>query len=196
MKALVAQQLSGPDGLAYTDVDDIADEVRAATTAALAQAGLTTQPTHLEAGLIACTGQTGCKFGNAKTKEIAHAINAYCAPRVTIDQPVNIHVTGCPNSCAQHYIGDIGLIGARVPVGDDGDTADGYNFVIGGGFGNEHAKIGRDYALNVLADEAPAKVERMLKAYLAGRSGPAESYQAWTERHDIEALAQAEEAVA
>ena len=164
--------------------------------AALAEAGLTTQPTHLEAGLIACTGQTGCKFGNAKTKEIAHAINDYCAPRVTLDQPVNIHVTGCPNSCAQHYIGDIGLIGARVPVGDDGDTADGYNVVIGGGFGNENAKIGRDYALNVLAEDAPAKVERMLRAYLAGRSGPAESYQAWTERHDIEALAKAEEAVA
>ena len=73
---------------------------------------------------------------------------------------------------------------------------DSYNIVIGGGFGNENAKIGRDYALNVLAEDAPAKVERMLKAYLAGRNGPAESYQAWTERHDIEALAKAEEAVA
>ena len=66
-------------------------------------------------------------------------------------------MTGCPNSCAQHYIGDIGLIGARVPVNDDGDTADGYNFVIGGGFGNDNARIGRDYAQNVLAADAPAR---------------------------------------
>ena len=163
---------------------------------ALAAAGLRIRPSHLEASLIACTGATGCKFGNAKTKEIAHAINEWCAPRLTLDRPVNIHVTGCPNSCAQHYIGDIGLIGARVPINDDGDTADGYNIVVGGGFGNTDARIGRDYTQNVLAADAPSKIERMLKAYLAGRSGPDQTYQAWSDGHDVAALQKAEEAVA
>ena len=170
----------------------VPDARTAELEAALAAADLTIRPTHLEASLVACTGATGCKFGNAKTKEIAQAINEWCAPRVTLDRPVNIHVTGCPNSCAQHYIGDIGLIGARVPINDDGDTVDGYNFVIGGGFGNVDARIARDYAQNVLAADAPAKVERMLKAYLSGRSGPSQTYQAWSEAHDIAALQQAE----
>ena len=176
-------------------ISGVPDDKTAAVEAALKAAGLSIAPSNLEAGLIACTGKTGCKFGNATTKEIAHAINDWCAPRVTLDRPVNIHVTGCPNSCAQHYIGDIGLIGARVPIDDD-DTADGYNFVIGGGFGNTDARIGRDYAQNVLAADAPAKVERLLKAYLAGRSSVEESFQAWTDRHDIDALQQAEEAAA
>ena len=176
-------------------ISGVSDDRVADAVAALNAAGLSIAPTHLEAGLIACTGKTGCKFGNATTKEIAHAINDWCAPRVPLDRPVNIHVTGCPNSCAQHYIGDIGLIGARVPVGED-DTADGYNFVIGGGFGNKDARIGRDYAQNVLAADAPAKVERLLRAYLAGRTGPDESFQAWTDRHEIDALQSAEEAAA
>ena len=176
-------------------ISGVADDKTTTVEAALNAAGLSIRPTNLEAGLIACTGKTGCKFGNATTKEIAHAINDWCAPRVTLDRPVNIHVTGCPNSCAQHYIGDIGLIGARVPIDDD-DTADGYNFVIGGGFGNTDARIGREYAQNVLAADAPAKVERLLKAYLAGRNSPDESFQAWTDRHDIDALRQAEEAAA
>ena len=57
--------------------------------------------------------------------------------------PVNIHLTGCHHSCAQHYIGDIGLIGAKVAVGDDGDTVEGYDIVVGGGFA-ENARIGRE----------------------------------------------------
>ena len=168
-------------------ISGVPDDRAADAEAALNASGLTIRPTMLESSLVACTGATGCKFGNAKTKEVAHAINDWCAPRVTLDQPVNIHVTGCPNSCAQHYIGDIGLIGARVPVNDDGDTADGYNIVIGGGFGH-HARIGRDYVQNVLYDDAPARVERMLRAYLAHRSGPEETYQAWTDRYEIDAL--------
>ena len=55
--------------------------------------------------------------------------------RSPLDPPVNIHLTGCHHSCAQHYIGDIGLIGARVPINDDGDTVDGYHIFVGGGFG-------------------------------------------------------------
>ena len=52
-------------------------------------------------------------------------------------RPINIHLTGCHHSCAQHYIGDIGLIGARVPVGDEGDTVEGYHILVGGGFAED-----------------------------------------------------------
>ena len=47
--------------------------------------------------------------------------------RFKIEQPVNLHVTGCPHSCAQHYIGDIGLLGTKV------GGEEGYQVVIGGG---------------------------------------------------------------
>ena len=47
----------------------------------------------------------------------------------TLDGPVNIHLTGCHHSCAQHYIGDIGLIACKVPVSDEGDTVEGYHIL-------------------------------------------------------------------
>ncbi len=77
---------------------------------------------EIRAGLIACTGRAGCKFGNADTKRAAAGIADWCDPRVPIATPINIHLTGCHHSCAQHYISDIGMIGARVAVGDGDDT--------------------------------------------------------------------------
>ncbi|MBZ5782288.1 hypothetical protein K8366_25320, partial [Klebsiella aerogenes] len=61
----------------------------------------------------------------------------------TLDVPVNVHLTGCHHSCAQHYIGDIGLIGAKVVVSEEGDTVEGYDIVVGGGFA-ENPKIGTE----------------------------------------------------
>jgi ferredoxin-nitrite reductase len=101
--------------------------------------------------------------------------------------PVNVHLTGCHHSCAQHYIGDIGLIGAKVSVNEDGDTVEGYDIVVGGGFG-ANAKIGRELWKGVKAEDCPATIEALLRAYLAHRSGPDESFQAFTSRYDIEAL--------
>jgi len=100
---------------------------------------------------------------------------------------VNIHLTGCPNSCAQHYIGDIGLLGARVEVSDDGDTVEGYHVHIGGGFGPD-AAFGREIYRAVKAEDAPKTVERILRAYLAHRASSEETFLAFTRRHELDAL--------
>ncbi len=164
-----------------------AANVRAACDA-VAKLGLATEATSISAGLVACTGATGCKFAAAHTKEDALRIAGHVDARLAIDQPVNIHLTGCHHSCAQHYIGDIGLIGAKVPVGEDGDTVEGYDIVIGGGFG-DRAKIGRVFAEKLTAELAPQAVERLLACWLANRASPSESFQAFTARHEIDALA-------
>ncbi|MGQ3284540.1 NirA family protein [Bosea sp. (in: a-proteobacteria)] len=153
----------------------------------LQAAGLSAETSILRAGLIACTGATGCKFAGAYTKEDALAIAAHCEPRITLDQPVNIHLTGCHNSCAQHYIGDLGLIGAKVPVGEDGDTVPGYHVFVGGGFGIEGG-IGREFRTNVKAEEAPALVEAILRTWQTHRAAPDESFVAFARRHEIAAL--------
>ncbi len=149
--------------------------------------GLSASASSVRAGLVACTGATGCKFAAAHTKEDAEAIAAWCEPRVALDVPVNIHLTGCHHSCAQHYIGDIGLIGAKVPVSDDGDTVPGYNLFVGGGYGVDGA-IGRELFPLVKAEDAPELVRRVLATYRARRSGPEESFQAFAARHDADAL--------
>ena len=107
--------------------------------------------------------------------------------RVQLDGPLNIHLTGCPNSCAQHYIGDIGLLGVKVQVSEEGDQVEGYHIHVGGGFGPD-AMCGREIFHDVKAEDTPKTVERMLKAYLAHRSSPQESFLAFARRHEIDAL--------
>jgi ferredoxin-nitrite reductase len=156
-------------------------------TARIESIGLDWRASAIRAGLVACTGSRGCKFAAADTKAHAEAIARWCEPRLTLDQPVNIHLTGCHNSCAQHYIGDIGLIGARVEVGPDGDTLDGYHIFVGGGFGNA-AGIGRELLRDVKAEDVPRTIEHMLAAYNAHRAGPTETFQEFTARHELDQL--------
>jgi ferredoxin-nitrite reductase len=159
----------------------------AAAKARIESTGLEWRASSIRAGLVACTGSQGCKFAASPTKANAQQIAAYLEPRVTLDTPVNIHLTGCHNSCAQHYIGDIGLIGARVPINDDGDTVDGYDILVGGGFSST-ASIAREIHSAVAATDAPKTIERLLKSYLAHRASPAETFYEFTARHDIETL--------
>jgi ferredoxin-nitrite reductase len=155
--------------------------------AAIAALGLSTKATSIRAGLIACTGNAGCRLAMSDTKGHAEAIAQWCESRVQLDTPLNIHLTGCPNSCAQHYIGDIGLLGTKVQVSDDGDQVEGYHIHVGGGFGPD-ALCGREIYRDVKAEDAPETIERMLKSYLAHRAAPHESFTAFTRRHEIDAL--------
>ena len=104
-----------------------------------------------------------------------------------LDGPVNIHLTGCHHSCAQHYLGDIGLLACKVQTSEDGDAVEGYHIHVGGGFGPD-ATIAPEIYHDVKAEDAPKTVERMLKAYLAHRVSPQESFLAFTRRHEIDAL--------
>jgi ferredoxin-nitrite reductase len=159
----------------------------AAAEAAIAALSLSTKATSIRAGLVACTGNAGCRLAMSDTKRHAEAIAQWCESRVALDSPLNIHLTGCPNSCAQHYIGDIGLLGTKTQGSGEEDPAEAYHIHVGGGFGPQ-AQCGREIYRDVKADEAPATIARMLKAYLAHRAGSQESFADFTRRHEIDAL--------
>jgi ferredoxin-nitrite reductase len=165
----------------------VRSERLAAAQARIAALGLSTSANSIRAGLIACTGNVGCKFAASDTKRHAEEIAAWCERRVALDGPVNIHLTGCHHSCAQHYIGDIGLLACKVQTSADGDAIEGYHIHVGGGFGPD-AAIAPEIYHDVKAEDAPRTVERMLKAYLAHRASPQESFRAFTRRHEIDAL--------
>jgi ferredoxin-nitrite reductase len=142
---------------------------------------LSTSPNSLRGGLVACTGANGCKFAAADTKGDALVIADYIESRLAVDVPINIHLTGCHHSCAQHYIGDIGLIAKKIPINDDGDTIAGYDIIVGGGFGTE-AKIGEMLWPAIPAEECPNKIESILSAYLNHRINSSEAFTTFINR--------------
>jgi ferredoxin-nitrite reductase len=174
-------------------ISGVRDENVAPAVAAIEAAGLAVKTSQIRAGLIACTGNTGCKFAASDTKRHAADIGDWCDGRVEVDTPLNIHLTGCHHSCAQHYISDIGLIAAKVPLGDSEDTVEGYHLFAGGGFGPD-AEIGQEVYRDLTAEETPQTIEKLLRAYLAHRAGPSETFLTFARRHDGETLRQLAEA--
>ena len=148
---------------------------------ALEKMGLATRQSHLAGGVIACTGNSYCRYAQSNTKGHALELTKYLEKRIELDQPINIHLTGCPHSCAQHYMGDIGCLGVRARIG--GESVDGYHVFVGGGFGRNQA-VGRQVFAGVTATELPRTLERMLRAFLKHRQGR-ETFQQFTNRLDV-----------
>ena len=150
----------------------------------LVKMGFHYQSTTIAGGLVACTGNTGCQWAATNTKGQAVLLARHLEKKVRLDQPINIHLTGCPNSCAQHYMGDIGLLGAKVKQG--GDTVEGYHVVMGGGFGDKQA-VAREIFKGVPFNELTTLLEHVLKTYLSKRKY-GESFVEFTRRHSVKEL--------
>jgi ferredoxin-nitrite reductase len=147
---------------------------------AIEDAGLSDSASTFSAGAVACTGNTGCKFSATNTKAHAIALAGFLDERFKIAQPINLHVTGCPHSCAQHYIGDIGLLGAKV------GGEEGYQVLIGGGT-DERQGLGRELVPVVRFADLPPLMEKLFRSFLQRRTG-VESFLEFTRRHRIEEL--------
>ena len=163
-------------------IPDVPDAFVETVKRQLVRIGFHYEANHVAGGLVACTGNTGCKWAATDTKGQAVKLAEHLGQRVSLDQPINVHLTGCPNSCAQHYVGDIGLQGVK--VGTAG--VEGYNIVFGGGTGAQ-AGIGREVFKGISFDEVPRLLERVLKTYLVRRNA-GESFAEFTRRHNVKTL--------
>ena len=143
--------------------------------------GFATAANNLTSGIVACTGNKGCKYSACDTKAHAIALAKHLTGRLEGSTPVNFHFTGCPHSCAQHYCGDIGFVGAKLA-----DGSEGYHVVMGGGMGNEQG-IAREVFRGVRADEVPALVEKVIRLYEAKKNS-GETFVAWSRRHAVKEL--------
>lgn len=170
-------------------ISDIATENIDAVKAAIEAIGLSWKTNSIRNGLIACTGSAGCKFGASDTKANAIQIAEHVETRIQLDSPINIHLTGCHHSCAQHYIGDIGLIAAKVDnsVNGDDEQVEGYHVHVGGGYGTEQG-IAREVFRDVKAVDAPVLIEKMLRGYMTNRHDAGESFHAFSNRLTVDEL--------
>ncbi len=146
----------------------------------LRAAGLECSAGAVLRGTVACTGNRGCRYSATDTKAHAVELANLLDARFKIDQPVNLHVTGCPHSCAQHYAGDIGLLGTKV------DGEEGYQVVVGGGTGRDQG-LARELIPSVAYSELPPMLERLF-AMFAERRNPNESFLEFSRRHSIPEL--------
>ncbi len=159
---------------------NVPDAYVASLKNALEKLGLPARQSNISSGVVACTGNAYCKYAQSGTKAHALALIKHLESKLSLDQPVNIHLTGCPNSCAQHYMGDIGLLGTKV------QGAEGYHVFIGGGFGRNQS-VGRQLLSGVSAASLHGTVENILKMYLKHRAGR-ESFLQFATRHDLNTL--------
>jgi ferredoxin-nitrite reductase len=163
---------------------DIPDGFVETVKRSLVRIGLHHEATSITGGVIACTGNTGCKFAMTNTKGQAVELARYLERRLHLDQPINIHLTGCPNSCAQHYIGDIGLLGVK--TGQNETQQEAYHVFFGGRSGFEQ-QLGRQVFHGVPFSALPALLEKVLKIYLERRSTN-ETFIQFVTRHEVKRL--------
>jgi ferredoxin-nitrite reductase len=159
---------------------NIPGEKLEAARKALAAVGLSDSAGTFAAAAIACTGNKGCRFSATDTKSHAVALAQYLDERFKIQQPLNLHVTGCPHSCAQHYIGDIGLLGTKV------GGEEGYQVFVGGGC-DDRQGLGRELISAIRFADLPPVMEKLFDAYMAKRL-EGESFLNYTRRHGIKEL--------
>ncbi|NET50632.1 MAG: ferredoxin--nitrite reductase [Merismopedia sp. SIO2A8] len=102
-------------------------------------------PAPLTRSLVSCTGAQFCNFALVETKQRALAIAQEIESELDFSQPIRMHWTGCPNSCGQPQVADIGFLGTKTRK--DGKTIEAVDIYMGG-------KVGKDAQLG----------ERVMKA--------------------------------
>ncbi|MBI4579741.1 MAG: nitrite/sulfite reductase [Planctomycetes bacterium] len=145
--------------------------------------------------LISCTGTQFCNLAVVETKERAKRILEYLEKNVPMDEPIFISVTGCPNSCAQYQIADIGLQGTLYTYkGEKG--VEHYHVLVGGRMGTQpefgrFVGTGEDGAkkVKVPAELIHVAIERLIRAWQADRTN-GQRFADWAQAQPMERLAE------
>jgi sulfite reductase (ferredoxin) len=151
----------------------------------LTAAGLPVQASAFARGTVACTGSEFCKLALTETKGFARWLTEELEDRLPgFQEQIKLHITGCPNSCGQHWIADIGIEGKKIKT--NGQMVDAYYFCVGGSVG-QFASIARPVGYRCAATEVPGAIERVLAAFQELRA-PAENLRQFFARHSNEEI--------
>ncbi|UOZ06472.1 nitrite/sulfite reductase [Amycolatopsis sp. WQ 127309] len=170
---------------------DVPEAQVPALQAALVELGLDSNPSPWRRGVMACTGLEFCKLAIVETKARAQQLvtdleKSLADIQAELDTPVSVHLNGCPNSCARIQTADIGLKG-QIVTDADGNQVEGFQVHLGGGLGLD-AGFGRKLrGHKVTAAELTGYVERVVRAYVAGRE-PGERFPQWAARAEESVL--------
>jgi sulfite reductase (ferredoxin) len=157
-------------------------EQHAATVATeLESAGLPVQASVFARGTVACTGSEFCKLALTETKGFARWLSEELEDRLPdFQEQLKLNITGCPNSCGQHWIADIGIEGKKIKI--NGRMVDAYYFCVGGALG-QFASIARPVGYRCAATDVPDAIERLLNNFNERRDPAGENLRQFLARH-------------
>ncbi|MBE9030213.1 precorrin-3B synthase [filamentous cyanobacterium LEGE 11480] len=135
--------------------------------------GFAYDQTHPAGGIVACRGLPGCGASFTETQIDAAKITQHLADSVKLDQPINIHVSGCGKGCAQPSGSDIALMG----------TEHGYDIYLR----DSNQTFGRLLVTSIVPTQLPEVIARIVRRYQRSRE-PDESFSQFTQRYEIKQL--------
>jgi sulfite reductase (ferredoxin) len=147
--------------------------------------GLPVESSAFARGTVACTGSEFCKLALTETKSFARWLTEELEDRFpNYQEDLRLHITGCPNSCGQHWIADIGIEGKKIKL--NGEMIDAYYFCVGGSVG-QVASIARPIGYRCAAEDVPEAIARLLTFFHAERY-PGEALQNFLARQTTPTL--------
>jgi sulfite reductase beta subunit-like hemoprotein len=159
---------------------------------ALREIGLALTDVHTAKDVLSCPGAESCNLAVTSSRNVARAISERLElPDVTSNAAIagtSIKISGCPNSCGQHHVADIGWHGAAKTV--NGTTFPMYQLHLGGGVDENGARFGRQ-VVKVVAKRVPEAVAVLLKLFEAERQEaetPAQFYRRVDPKRVVAAL--------
>ncbi|UJW32238.1 nitrite/sulfite reductase [Saccharothrix sp. AJ9571] len=162
---------------------DVPEEKVAELQVEVSKLGLDSEPSPWRRGVMACTGLEFCKLAIVETKARAHDLVGDLEKRLSdigLDEPLTVHLNGCPNSCARIQTADIGLKG-QIVTDNDGSQVEGFQVHLGGGLGLD-AGFGRKLrGHKVTSTELTDYVERVVRNFADQREA-GERFPQWVAR--------------
>ncbi|HEY4428434.1 MAG TPA: nitrite/sulfite reductase [Solirubrobacteraceae bacterium] len=138
---------------------------------ALSELGLGEAGAREVTDVVSCPGTDSCKLGITSSMGLNQAVRERLAEMVVTDEltrKVNIKISGCPNGCGQHHVGNIGFTGASIKVGEH--TIPAYIPHVGGVWEGGEVRFGTRLKLRLPSKRVPEAIERWLGHYEANRS--------------------------
>jgi sulfite reductase (ferredoxin) len=136
--------------------------------------------------VVSCPGTDSCKLGITCSMGLNRAISEHVKELNFVDplvQKMRINVSGCPNSCGQHHIAQIGFHGAAIKASNTEERqVPAYHVFLGGSRADGHVRMGELLKTRVPAKRAPQVVERFVKYYEANRADGTEEFNSFVDR--------------
>lgn len=158
------------------------DKVEAFKQEAILQERFKLAPSTFVAYSVSCTGNEYCNLAVVETKERMRSLAQYLDDTVDLDTPLRLHMVGCPNSCGQRQIADIGFQGALVKT--EQGMVDAFDIHVGGTLGLD-ARFNQKLKARVKADQLGPVVAQMIGVYKEERLEN-EEYWKYVDRVGIE----------